>query len=759
MRSSNRSPTRRKALVPAIVAISALIALVPAIWSVSKVSLLPPKIESRQLQTAGAITRVLVDFESSRIADRRETWPYFNALRVRTDLLAKLMATPPALRYVGQRAHIPAAEIAAVAPVTATVQSVLTEPGSEQRSREILLSTKPFRIEVQNRPEAPVLNIYTQAPSVAQAERLGNASVAGLRDYLRALASREGFDPDTQVQLNQLGRARGGVLNPGVNKKVAGLAYLLAFALSCSTLYALALLRKGSVTRNADSEAGLPAALASNSQRRSPPEGGGFGRSAAALAAVGPAEPLSIPWPGRGGLTGGALPLRPPTFSLRELVTDAGDWPRTTRVLPWMIAIFIAMLWLVPFDSIELKASLPMDLKFDRLVLPFIVVTWLLALLAGARDAPRLRVTWIHIAAGAFVSVACLSVIIDAGDLSQALEIETSVKKLPLLMAYLSLFVIMASTVRRTEVGAFLKLTLGLAVLCALGMIWEYRFSFNIFFDWTGKVLPDLFTIQEFGSGYDDAGRRLTHGPAAHPLVAVTMLSMALPLALVGIIQAREWRGRILYGAFACILMLGVLATQRKTAILAPVSVVLTLAYFRRRELLRMAPIGAVLLVVLVLVSPGTISPVTDQFKPDRLGANNVSDRASDYDAIRPDVLTHLAFGRGYGSYQPIGHRILDSEVLVRIVEMGAVGLIAFILLPLSVVATGRSTITSRHPDWAPPVLAGVAVAIVFLVGAALFDSMSFPQVPYIFLCFAAFVVVVVRPVEPAGDQGMTAGD
>ena len=42
-------------------------------------------------------------------------------------------------------------------------------------------------------------------------------------------------------------------------------------------------------------------------------------------------------------------------------------------------------------------------------------------------------------------------------------------KKLPLLLAYLSLFVIMASTVRRSEVTAFMKFTLGLAVICWLG--------------------------------------------------------------------------------------------------------------------------------------------------------------------------------------------------------------------------------------------------------------------------------------------------
>ena len=53
--------------------------------------------------------------------------------------------------------------------------------------------------------------------------------------------------------------------------------------------------------------------------------------------------------------------------------SDDDDWPRTTRILPWMLAGFLAMLWLVPFNSIELNASLPIDMPLDRLVLPFLV--------------------------------------------------------------------------------------------------------------------------------------------------------------------------------------------------------------------------------------------------------------------------------------------------------------------------------------------------------------------------------------------------
>ena len=127
----------------------------------------------------------------------------------------------------------------------------------------------------------------------------------------------------------------------------------------------------------------------------------------------------------------------------------------------------MAILWLVPFDSIQLAISLPIDLKFDRLVLPFIFATWVLALCTGGPDAPRLRMTSIHLAVAAFVAVAALSVVLDATNLNQSLELDTSLKKLPLLISYLSIFVMTASVVRRTEVQAFFTYTLGLAVLCS----------------------------------------------------------------------------------------------------------------------------------------------------------------------------------------------------------------------------------------------------------------------------------------------------
>ena len=603
------------------------------------------------------------------------------ALAKRAELLGRVMTSPPVLARIARRSGVPADRIGAAARSTANVPLALSEPGSEQRADEIQRSRLPYRLEVQARETSPLLSIYSQAPSTAAAERLANAAVAGLRDHLRELGDRQGFGDYEPVRLRQLGTARGGVVNGGAPWAIALLTFGLAFTLSCAALL------------------------------------------------------FVMRWRGH------RIPIpRPPSQP------EAGDdWPHTARLLPWMLALFIAILWLAPFDEIQLSANLPIDLKLDRLVLPFVAVTWAVALAAEGRVVPRGRLTWIHAAVVGFVWCAFLSVVLDASYLNRTLELEGSLKELPLLVSYVFLFVIAASAVRRTEIRAFLTYTLVLAVVCAVGIIIEYRFELNVFFDWSDKILPGIFKVAELDSGaIDSIGRRQVRGPAGVPLEAVAMLSMALPIALVGIVYAQRWRGRILYGLAACLLLAATFATFRKSALLAPISVILTVAYFRRHELLKLAPLGLVLVVLVHLLAPGAIGSTSKQFDPDRLGVTTVSDRAADYDAVRPDVWTHLPFGRGWGSYDHSSYRILDSEILHRTLEMGLVGLLAFLFMGLSVVVSARAIIASRDPEWAPVALIGAAAAVSFLVVSTLFDVLSFPHATYIFLYMAGLVAAVV---------------
>ena len=95
----------------------------------------------------------------------------------------------------------------------------------------------------------------------------------------------------------------------------------------------------------------------------------------------------------------------PPTTS------SADPWPHTTRLLPWMFAVFLALIWLTPFNNIEMNVSLPIELRLDRLVLPVLVLLWCLAIGVGGRIAPRLRMTWVHVAIGGLLATAFLSVV------------------------------------------------------------------------------------------------------------------------------------------------------------------------------------------------------------------------------------------------------------------------------------------------------------------------------------------------------------
>ena len=218
---------------------------------------------------------------------------------------------------------------------------------------------------------------------------------------------------------------------------------------------------------------------------------------------------------------------------LAVIDSSADDaWPHTARLMPWMFAVFLAVIWLVPFSDIQLNAPMPIDLTFDRLVLPVVIAAWALALLLGGSTAPRLRVTRIHLAVGAFVICAFLSVIFNAGQLNQSLELERAFKQLPLLLSYVCVFVIASSAVRSGEIRAFLTYTLWLASICAVGVLFEYRFKQNVFYTWSDKLLPGNFLVGTADSAaLDDIGRRVVRGPALVPLEAVAMLAMGVAVA------------------------------------------------------------------------------------------------------------------------------------------------------------------------------------------------------------------------------------
>jgi hypothetical protein len=690
---------RRRTLV--IVALSTLVGLVAAVINSGMVNLSSPHLRPHNLQVAAATTYIDVDppVTMPSLVHGRGDYPFDLKTYInRAELLGRIMVSQPVLDGIARRCGVRPDQLSGVGRITADVPTTFAAPYSEQRASDIEASLAPYRLEAQGRPTVPIIDVYAQGPSLKAAQCLANNAPLALTDYLTSLAKQEGSS-EPLMHLQTLGPARGGIVNGGATPTVALMTFLTFFGLSLAALVTAGRLRRRRRSRSPDT----------------------------------PAESLAVPEP-------------EPTAPAEDHPRDS--WPHTKRLLPWMLAFFIAVIWLTPFNDVSVNASLPIELRLDRLVLPFLVIVWLLALAAGGRFRPRMQLTWIHIAIGVLLACAFLSVVTDARYLNQTLEFQLSLKKLPLLVSYVVLFIIVSSGVRRSEIRPFMTYTLALAVVVAAGMIVEYRTKQNLFWTLTAKFLPGGFSLNTSGGSAtaDYIGRRLVRGPAEVPLEAVAMLTMALPIGIVRILESRAWRQRITYSLITGLLVAATFSTYRKSGFIAPVAVVLTLAYFRRRELLKLAPLGLVMLAMVSAISPRAIGSTLGQFtRSDASAVPTVSSRTSAYDAIRPDVWTHLLFGRGWGSYDHNTYRILDSEILVRLIEGGVVGLVAFLLVPVSVVGSSRKTIASRQPTSASVAMIGASAAVAFFALAFLFDELSFPHPVYIFFYLVGLETVVLR--------------
>jgi hypothetical protein len=426
--------------------------------------------------------------------------------------------------------------------------------------------------------------------------------------------------------------------------------------------------------------------------------------------------------------------------TLRGLV---GDWPRTTRPLPWALAGFMAMLFLLPFDSIDLPVGLPLEAKLDRPVLLLIVALWVLSLtvLDGAQ---RVRFTPIHYAFLGFVLIAILSLVYNAETTVRLGEMELGVRKLALLVSYLTLFVVVASGVRPGEIRAYMTFMCGLAVVMALAVIWEYRSEFNVFFTWTGKILP-VSLPGELGNS-DSIGRRSVIGPTIHPLAPAMMMACTMPFALVSMHDSRDLRRKVLWGAAAGVMLAAALATQRKTSIVAPIAAVAVLLAYRPQMLRQLVPGAIGLFLIAHLFTPGALGGVGEQLLPQNMfGVASTVDRQSDYAAIEPDVVNRPLLGRGYETYDQKKYRILDNQFLTTIIGTGVIGILSYISIFLAIFLIAHRVARNGKPDRVGPALAIAAATVAMLVGSGLLDILALAQLPYLICFFAGFAAVLSR--------------
>jgi hypothetical protein len=651
----------------------------------------------RNIEFATAKNQVLVDTDPSMLVDADSLWLGSTKLALTYTLYLKTNAARDA---VGRAIGVPGDAVASSGPFTTLVDRTNLAVRVPQPPAP---ESRPYRLVIDVAPNRPLVTLYGQAPTTREAKAIADAA----RDLLvHSVDSQQASVPlpdGSKAVLRPLGPTEGGVVNPGARVQFMGLVFVLVMV---GGLFAYGLVRR----------------------RRS----------------------LRL-----------AKARRLDLDLLDEEPARPDDWPHTTRVMPWLLAGFVVMLFTIPFDSITLPINLPLDSKLDRIYLIPLALMWIcsVAIVTGPAR-PRIRLTRVHIAGLAFFAVCCLSLVLNREALINLGELELGLKKLALLATYLLFFAIAASTIRPREVPRFVTMMIVLAVIAAVGGILEYRLKINPFYQWTGKILPvamppDIFTR-------DSIGRISVYGPAGQPLELATILGMMLPFALLRAIETPEKRRRMLYMLAAGLLVAGAMATVRKTSFIAPTVGVLVLIAYRPRVVVRkLLPLALILGVVVHFSSPGAFGSVLSQLNPTAFNSVlTTKDRTSDYDAVRPDVMSHVLFGRGFQTYDGHKYRILDNEYLALVIGVGFIGLLTYLIIFGATLTAAHPTIRGPDPRRSSLALACAGAVAVMGVVTLLFDNLSFPHVPYLFFLIAAMIVVLRErsPVEAPRTEPVSAG-
>lgn len=210
----------------------------------------------------------------------------------------------------------------------------------------------------------------------------------------------------------------------------------------------------------------------------------------------------------------------------------------------------------------------------------------------------------------------------------------------------------------------------------------------GIFQFYTGTNLASYISIPGLTPN-SDVGISLTRSvlnrvssTSGHPIEFGVVAAAVFPLALHLAIFRRSRRD--LVPAF----VIGVaipLAVSRSGILTLVLGLVVLFAYWPaawRRKALWIAPVA---IVAMRLAIPGLVGTIFSLFRGIATDPS-ITGRTADYGVVLELYALHPWFGRGLFTFVPRYYRILDNHFLLVLVELGAIGLLALVVLMLSTV-------------------------------------------------------------------------
>jgi len=221
---------------------------------------------------------------------------------------------------------------------------------------------------------------------------------------------------------------------------------------------------------------------------------------------------------------------------------------------------------------------------------------------------------------------------------------------------------------------------------------------------------------------------RRPSGTAGHPIEYGVVCSIAAPLAVHYAFRAvrfgrRSWPWWLCLGTVA----IGAMVSLSRSAILGlfAAGLVLLPTWSGKRRIQAIL-VTAGFTVVMRLFVPGLIGTLFSLFN-NLSGDPSIQHRTEDYARADVQIALHPLLGRGFGTYLPQKYGPLDNQYLGTLVENGAVGLGALILVLLAgVYAAIRVRMATSDPVLRDLGQTLIACLSVIIVADATYDAFGF---------------------------------
>jgi hypothetical protein len=186
-----------------------------------------PSFQSRKYEVGVATARILVDTPASQVVDVAPKGS--DSLGVRATLLSNLMVDGVVKSVIAKRAGIPEAKLYGIADsADGSSPGDKPDPRGYSLATTVLVTTKGDSL--------PIIQLTATGPDARGAEKLANASIDGLREYLDSKAVAEAVPDGQRLRVSGLGvpQASQQVRGPRMIFSIA--AVILVFGFGCAAI-------------------------------------------------------------------------------------------------------------------------------------------------------------------------------------------------------------------------------------------------------------------------------------------------------------------------------------------------------------------------------------------------------------------------------------------------------------------------------------------------------------------------------------------